>query len=199
MYAFQSGGSRKPLHAMVAGAVLCAAILFSISNREGMAMPHLYQMGAILCLTAAVYLAGRYSLREYRYEVILNGVINAVGEEQYDLVITEIVGKRQTVVSRVSLRDIDHAAVMVVSRRSKAPSKEAPSKEAPSKEAPSKEAPSKEAASKEAAAALCKGKRVFRYENTPISPASCYIPVPEENSVVIIPVDARMVEILKRQ
>ena len=189
MYAFQSGGSRKPLHAMVAGAVLCAAILFSISNREGMAMPHLYQMGAILCLTAAVYLAGRYSLREYRYEVIPDGVINAVGEEQYDLVITEIVGKRQTVVSRVSLRDIDHAAVMVVSRRSKAPSKEAPSKEAASKEA----------ASKEAAAALCKGKRVFRYENTPISPASCYIPVPEENSVVIIPVDARMVEILKRQ
>ena len=185
MYAFQSGGSRKPLHAMVVGAVLCAAILFSLSNREGMAMPHLYQLGAIVCLTAAVYLTGRYSLRDYRYEILPGGIVDALGVEQYDLVITEIVGKRQTVVSRVSLRSIDHEAVTVVCRH-------------PSGRHPSGR-PSAEPSVKEITSALCKGKRVFRYENTPLSPASCYVPIPEENSVVVIPADAQMVELLKRK
>ena len=53
------------------------------------------------------------------------------------------------------------------------------------------------AAADSAREALCKGMRVFRYENTPASPASCYIPLPEENSVVVIPADERMVSILK--
>jgi sugar phosphate isomerase/epimerase len=50
---------------------------------------------------------------------------------------------------------------------------------------------------KEVRALLCKDKKVFKYENTPISPVSCYIPIPEENAVVVIPVDERMVEILR--
>ena len=32
-----------------------------------------------------------------------------------------------------------------------------------------------------------------------LTPVSCYIPVPEENCVIVIPVDERMVEILKRK
>lgn len=172
MYAFESSGSRKPLHAMVIGAFVAAVTLFTISNQEGMPMPFLFQAGAIGCLTAAVYLLVRYSLKLYRYAVEPNNIVDANGIEQYDLVITEIVGKRMTVVSRVALRDIDKPAVTVIRR-------------------------SDGDGAKSAREALCRDMRVFRYENTPASPQSCYIPIPEEGAVVVIPADERMVRILK--
>ena len=169
MYAFESTGSRKPLHAMVIGTMVAAVILFSISNREGIPAPHVFQAGAIACLTGTVYLLVRYSLKLYRYAVEPNGILDADGVEQYDLVITEIVGKKMTVVARVALRDVDRSGVTVIRRADGA----------------------------EARASLCKGKQVFRYENTPASAASCYIPMPREGTVVVIPVDDKMVSILK--
>ena len=172
MYAFESTGSRKPLHAMVIGTLVAAVILFSISNRPGTPVPYLFQAGAIACLTVTVYLLVRYSLKAYRYAVEPNGILDADGVEQYDLVVTEIIGKKMTVVARVALRDMDEPAVTVIRRSDKG-------------------------AADSAREALCKGMRVFRYENTPASPASCYIPLPEENSVVVIPADERMVSILK--
>ena len=178
MYAFESSGSRKPLHLMVVGAFVAAVVLFSLSNREGMPVPFLWQTGAVLCLTAALYLLVRYSLKMYRYAIEPNNIVDADGVEQYDLVITEIVGKRMTVVSRVGLRTIDHDGVAVIRRA---------------------DGDSAKGEAKEAVSLLCKDKRVFKYENTPVSPASCYIPIPEENSVVVIPADERMVEILKRR
>ena len=174
MYSFESSGSRKPLHAMVIGAMVAAVVLFSVANGEGIPMPYLFQMGGILCATAAVYLTVGYSLKTYRYAIEPNTIVDAEGMEQYDLVITEISGKKMKVVARVGLRTIDHDAVTVIRRSGKADNGEA-------------------------RALLCNGKKVFKFENTPISPASCYIPIPEENSVVVIPVDERMVEILKRR
>ncbi len=171
MYSFESSGSRKPLHAMVIGAMVAAVVLFSVANGEGIPMPYLFQMGGILCATAAVYLTVRYSLKYYRYAIEPNTIVDAEGVEQYDLVITEISGKKMKVVVRVGLRTVDHAAVTVIRRA--------------------------DDTAKSTRYFLCKDKRVFRYENTPVSPASCYIPIPEENSVVVIPVDERMVEILK--
>lgn len=172
MYAFESSGSRKPLHAMVIGSFIAAMVLFSVSNREGIPMPHLFQAGAIICLTATVYLLVRYSLKLYRYAVEPNGILDADGVEQYDLIITEIVGKKMTVVARVALRDVDRSAVTVI-RRADGDT------------------------AKEARETLCKDRRVFRYENTPTAPASCYIPMPAENTVVVIPEDEGMVRILK--
>ncbi len=169
MYAFESSGSRKPLHAMVIGAFVAAVTLFTISNQEGMPMPFLFQAGAIGCLTAAVYLLVRYSLKLYRYAVEPNNIVDANGIEQYDLVITEIVGKRMTVVSRVALRDIDKSAVAVI-RRSE---------------------------DKQAMEDICRDKKVFRYENTPAAAVSCYVSIPEEGAVVVIPPDEKMVRILK--
>ena len=78
------------------------------------------------------------------------------------------------VVCRVGLRTVDHTAVTVIRRPDGRDSKEARD-------------------------LLCKDKRVFKYENTPVSPASCYIPIPEENSVVVIPADERMVEMLRKR
>ncbi len=170
MYSFESSGSRKPLHAMVIGAVIGAAVLFTVGGMNVPA-PSLFQTGAILCATLAVYLTVRYSLKIYRYAIEPNTIVDAEGVEQYDLVITEITGRKMKVVARVGLRTIDRKAVTVV-RRS-------------------------DGAAKEARATLCKDKKVFKYENTPLSPASCYIPIPEENAVVVIPADERMTEILK--
>ena len=172
MYAFESSGSRKPLHAMVIGTLVAAAALFSLSNREGIPVPYLFQAGAIACLTATVYLLVRYSLKVYRYTITPNGILDAEGVEQYDLVITEIMGKKMTVVARVALRDIDKPAVTVIRRADGD-------------------------RARTARETLCKDKRVFRYENTPVFPVSCYIPLPEEGAVVVIPADETMVEILK--
>lgn len=172
MYAFESAGSRKPLHAMVIGAVAVGLFLFSLANREGMPAPFLLQTVAFGCMTAAVYLMVRYSLKQYRYAVETNQIIDAFGAEQYDLVITEITGKKMKVVARVALRDMDRPAVTVIRRADGQ-------------------------AAKDARALLCKEKRVFRFENVPVSPVSCYIPLPEENSVMVIPADETMVRILQ--
>ena len=172
MYSFESSGGRKPLHAMVIAAMIGTAVFFSLGGMEGVPFPFLFQTGAVLCATVAIYLAAAYSLKCYRYAVEPNTIVDAEGVEQYDLVITEIMGKRMKVVARIGLRSVDHDAVVVIRR-------------------------SDGEAAKSARDITCKGKQIFRYENTPISPASCYIPIPEENSVIIIPVDDRMVEILK--
>ena len=179
MYSFESSGSRKPLHAMVIGAMIATVLLFSVAGLEGIPMPYLFQIGAILCATAAVYLTVGYSLKAYRYAIEPNTIVDAEGVEQYDLVITEIMGKKMKVVCRVGLRTVDHTAVTVI-RRGDGRRQDGE-------------------AAKEARDLLCKDKRVFKYENTPVSPASCYIPIPEENSVVVIPADERMVEILKKK
>ncbi len=171
MYSFESSGSRKPLHAMVIGALVGAAVFFSIGTLPSVPLPSLFQAGSILLLTLAVYLTVRYSLRAYRYAIQPNTIVDAEGVEQYDLVITEIVGKKMKVVARVGLRTVDHAFVTVFTRGK---------------------------TDEYEKGLLCAGKKVFRYENTPVSPASCYIPIPEENAVVVIPADTTMVEILKR-
>ena len=173
MYSFESGGSRKPLHAMVIGSMAAAAILFVLGGTDRVPFPFLFQLGAFLCATATVYLTAAYSLKSYRYAIEPNTIVDAEGVEQYDLVITEILGKKMKVVARVGLRTVDHNAVTVIPRG--------------------------DPTAKEAAATLCKDKRVFKYENTPISSVSCYIPIPEENCVVVIPADEKMVEILKKQ
>ena len=171
MYSFESGGSRKPLHAMVIGSMAAAAILFVLGGTDRVPFPFLFQLGAFVCATATVYLVAAYSLKSYRYAIEPNTIVDAEGVEQFDLVITEILGKKLKVVARVGLRTVDHNAVTVIPRG--------------------------DPTAKEAAATLCKDKRVFKYENTPISSVSCYIPIPEENCVIIIPVDERMVEILR--
>jgi hypothetical protein len=154
---------------MVIASLVAAMILFSLSNRAGIPMPYLLQGGAILCLTATVYLLVRYSLKIYRYAVEPNGIVDGNGVEQYDLVITEIVGKRRVVVARVALRDIDRAALTVMRRGE----------------------------DKQTVDEICRERKVFRYANTPAMPVSCYIPLPEEGAVVVIPADEAMVRILK--
>ena len=82
MYAFESSGSRKPLHAMVIGSMIGAGVLFSVSTIQGIPVPYLFQFGAVICLTATIYLAGKYSLKLYLYAIEPNTIVDAEGMEQ---------------------------------------------------------------------------------------------------------------------
>ncbi len=170
MYFFESSLSRAPLHALTVGSGVSSVILLSISSIDGVPFPMIFQLVAILCAAAAVYLCTRYSLRIYRYAVEPNGIVDADGVEQYDLVVSETVGQKSKIVARVGLRDIGDIAV--VRRRDKA-------------------------ARAAAKTCLCKDRQIFRYANVPVMTEECYISVPEEAAVLIIPADERMAAILR--
>ncbi len=170
MYAFHSSPSRSGLHAMVIGAFAVAAILFGLSRYETIPYPVVFQTAAVICLVAALYLTARYSLRVYRYAIEPNGITDAYGTEQCDLVITEIVGKKQKVVARIALRDIGE--VVAVKRDDKETLATIKN-------------------------GFVRGKQVFTYANVPILPEACYIEAPEEGAVIVIPTDEGMLKILK--
>ena len=112
MYAFESCPRRGMLHFLTVSCFALALLLMGISGMENIAYPLLYQTTAVILMVIGVYFVVRYVLRVYRYEVSENGITDAYGERQYDLVITEITGKRCRVVSRVALRDIDAVACL---------------------------------------------------------------------------------------
>ncbi len=155
---------------MVIAAFAVAAVLFGLSGMEGIPFPLIFQTVAVICAVAGVYLTSRYSLRLYRYAIEPNGITDAAGRELCDLVITEITGKKMKVVARVALRDISE--VVKIRRRDKK-------------------------ARTAVRDGLCRNKQVFAYANTPILSEECYISVPEENAVLVIPPDERMSAILK--
>ncbi len=172
MYAFESSGSRKSLHMMVIGAFVVGILLFSLSNQPGVPLPSLWQCLAALTLSVGVYLCVRYSLAIYRYAVESSGITDADGAEQYDLIITVITGKKQRTVTRIALREIDRDRVSVLKRSDKREN---------------------EIVRRSYGAET----RVFTYANVPILAEACVIPVPEEKSILLIPVDAGMYRILK--
>ncbi len=155
---------------MVMGAFAAAAVLFGLSSYEFMPYPLIWQTAAVAAFAAAIYLTARYSLRTYRYAVEPNGITDMRGAEQYDLIITEMTGKKHRTVARVSLRDIGEVAV--VKRADKAAF----------------------AAVKKG---LLAGKRVFTYANVPILSEACYVEAPNEGAVIVIPADGGMIKILK--
>ncbi len=169
MYAFESNGSRRGLHALVIGSLLAALVLFSVPSVPSAPVPMVFQLFGILCAAASVYFCTRYSLRLYRYAVEPNGIVSTDGAEQYDLVITEIMGKKLKVVARIALRDI--AKVTVARRAEKITYRTV-----------------KETYGKE--------YTVFRYANRPLLPEECFIALAEGNAVVVIPYDEIMAGIL---
>ncbi len=170
MYSFESSPARGALHAMVIGSAVVASVLFSLSGIDGLPYPLIFQTLAILCFVATVYLVSRYSLRLYRYAIEPNGIVDAGGVEQADLIVTEIVGRKVKVVARVGLRDIGEVAVV---RREDAERRA------------------------EVKHRLCRDRQVFRYANTPLIQEECYVSVPAEGAVLVIPADRGMTERLQ--
>ncbi len=176
MYAFESSKRKGIFHVLVVTCFAVALLLFGFSSVEGMAYPVIYQLSAVVLLVAGVFMLTRYALKTYRYEISESNIRSATGQPIYDLVITEMAGKRMTVVARVALRDITRVEV-INKGQDKSLAKE-----------------------KEALLLAGEGEVkpvVFRYMNTPIVTQACYIAVPEERSVLVIPYDERMVAILR--
>ena len=106
MYQFSSGKKNGLEHAFVLCFAVGGLILYAVSGAEGVPFPVLFQIGTILLLAAFVYLLIRYELKQYRYELRDSGIRDSEGQVRYELVITERVGKKETVVARVGLWQI---------------------------------------------------------------------------------------------
>ncbi len=171
MYAFESTGSRKALHTMVIASFVAGICFFTISKQAGIPFPVIFQVIAVICLMAGVYLTTRYSLRIYRYAVEPSGIVDSDGVEQYDLLITDIVGKKMRPVLRVALRDV--VEIKTVCRADKKIYRAVMN-------------------------AYGKDRKIFRYANTPILSEECHITVREDRIMItiIIPKDDRMTAIL---
>lgn len=169
MYAFESRPRKGALHVLTVGCFIAALLLLGIGGLDGIAYPALYQFTAVVLLTAGVYLTARYILKLYRYEIVRSDIVDAVGQPQPELIISEFTGKRHRVVTRILLRDISAVALLD---------------------------PKKDKAAE--AAFIGDTKKVFRYINTPWAGRGIYMSIPEEASVVVIPSDDKMLDLLKK-
>ena len=166
MYAFRSSGSRKGLHALCIVSMIGAVGLYALSGAEQIQYEWAIQLTAIILAGVSVYLLTRYSLREYRYELVDSGLADRDGEPVYELCVTQVIGRRMTPAARATLRDIREVKVL------------------------------DRAAFKKQKASLLKDATLLRCENDPFLPASCYICVPSVRAVIAIPPDPGMVRLL---
>jgi hypothetical protein len=79
--------------------LVMGSFCFTVSGMEGIALPFLYQLFAVLFFAGSVVVAVRYLMRSYRYclEQTDGGI---------DFTVTEQYGKRIAVVCRISLEEI---------------------------------------------------------------------------------------------
>ena len=89
-----------------------AVVLYAISGVENVPLPWLFQFGSVVLLGMFTYLLVRYELKQYHYELCDSGIRDEQGQVRLELVVTEQVGKKQTVVARVGLWQIDKVAVL---------------------------------------------------------------------------------------
>ena len=79
-------------------------LLFVISGLPGMLLPGLWQLFAVASLAFAIYVLALCLLRRYVYA--LEPRENAPAEAPLDFTVTELRGKRRTVVARFSVEDL---------------------------------------------------------------------------------------------
>ena len=112
MYHFESERKSGWEHAFVISFAVGAIVLYAISGMENAPLPWLFQLGTVLLLGVFAYFLVRYELKQYRYELCDSGIRDDQGQVRLELVVTEQVGKKQTVVARVGLWQIDRVAVL---------------------------------------------------------------------------------------
>lgn len=112
MYRFESGKKSRWEHAFVVSFAVGAVILYALSGAEGAPLPWLFQAGAFVLLAAFVYMTVRYQLKQYDYAILDSGIRDSEGHPRLELVITECVGKKVTVVARVGLWQMEAVAVL---------------------------------------------------------------------------------------
>ena len=104
---------RREKHLVLLLAIL-GILLFALSGLPGMLLPALWQILAVASLTFAVYVLALCLLRRYVYAIEPRE--NAPAEAPLDLTVTQICGKRRTVVARFS---VNITAINIAIRTSK--------------------------------------------------------------------------------
>ena len=104
----------------------------------------------------------------YTFSVQDSELVDSAGNPVYDLVITQTLGRKISVVARVSLRDIRHLTVLSRSDFRKCRKKKYHS------------------------------LTLFRYDSDPFAPLAAYLPVPDEHALLAIPPDAALLDLLHR-
>lgn len=94
---------RREKHLVLLLAIL-GILLFALSGLPGMLLPALWQILAVASLTFAVYVLALCLLRHYVYAIEPRE--NAPAEAPLDFTVTQICGKRRTVVARFSVEDL---------------------------------------------------------------------------------------------
>ena len=175
MYTFTSPRKRTALDLLVISSFVAGVILLTlpamlktilIGTPAERWLPLVCRLLGVLGLAAGVYLTARYSLRMYHYTI---EIPDPREPDERDFVVTECFFNRQAVVTRISLRDIDCAAVAVINRKDR----------------------------RAAYAAYPRTWRCFHYTGLPILREECLIPCPIEECLIIIPSDPHMVKILR--
>ena len=179
MYSFESYTRKTAIHVLTVACFIVAFLLFGISQVVGIAFPMLYQITGLILLVMGVYFLTRYILKKYRYEITPSNIEDALGQPILDLVITETTGKRIAVVARVALRDITQVVVADKEQDNVSPKEKLEEIRRQNK-------------------AMAQKNIVFRYINTPFVSRVCYVVVPTENSVLVIPFDPNMVYALQQ-
>lgn len=167
MEEFIAGGKRRRLHALVI-TDMAAAVFMWTSAGAGGSYGWIFQLVGVALAGVGVYLLTRYSLRKYSFSVQDSGLVDASGRQVYDLVVTQTLGRRITVVARISVRDIRR--IEVLSRADFRGKRRTD----------------------------FTGLTLFRYESDPFSPSSAYITVPDENALLAIPPIPALLELLRR-
>ena len=102
---FKSTPKPKNTYAKIVSLVslILGATLFAVSNMENVSYPAIAQLFGLILLTAAIYIASVFLLRQYTFSVDQNPN-GAQGE--LDFTITERKGNREITVCRIGLDEI---------------------------------------------------------------------------------------------
>ncbi len=111
MYSFTPNGRRRGLHAVVIADMVAAVLLWTSAGAGG-SYGWIFQLIGVVLAVLGVYLLTRYSLRSYTYSVQDSDLVDSSGAPVYDLVVTQTLGRKISVVARVAVRDIRHLAVL---------------------------------------------------------------------------------------
>ncbi len=97
--------------------LLCGAALFILSNGSLIPFPAIAQISGLLLLTAAIYIASVYLLKQFTFMVVRNDRDGASDKDIYDLIITEKKGLKDMKVCHIGLSDIQGIRVVDAKNR----------------------------------------------------------------------------------
>ena len=116
MYLFKKVMKHKNTAGKITAALCfaCGVALLLLSNGGFIAIPALAQVLAMILLTASIYVAVAFLLREYTFSVEPNKHIADDDKlsEQFDFIITEVKGKKNVKVCHIEMSEVKQIRVV---------------------------------------------------------------------------------------